>query len=113
MGESRVRKGLAQAVQLAGISDHRGQPLHITPHQLRHTYGTALINGGMSLQALMALLGHVTPEMTLRYSHLASETIKDAFDEAMTKVRARRPILVAGPSGSFVPDRSSGCTQKC
>jgi integrase len=105
MGEGRVRKGLAEAVQLAGITDPLGQTLHITPHQLRHTYGTALINGGMSLQALMALLGHVTPEMTLRYAHLASDTIRDAYDDAMTKVRSRRPVFVAGAGGAFVPDR--------
>ncbi len=36
----------------------------------------ALINGGMSLQALMSLLGHVTAEMTLRYASLASPTVK-------------------------------------
>ena len=105
MGEGRVRKGLAEAVRLAGITDQRGEPLHVTPHQLRHTYGTTLINGGMSLQALMALLGHVTPEMTLRYAHLASDTIKDAYDDAMAKVRSRRPVFVAGAGGSFVPDR--------
>ena len=48
------------------------RPLTVTPHQLRHTYATALANAGMSLQALMALLGHVTPEMTIRYATLAS-----------------------------------------
>ena len=37
----------------------------VTPHQLRHTYATELANAGMSLQALMALLGHVTPQMTI------------------------------------------------
>ena len=41
---------------------------HITPHQLRHTYATALVNAGVSLQALMALLGHVSAEMSLRYA---------------------------------------------
>jgi integrase len=105
MGEGRVRKGLAEAVRLASITDQRGLPLHVTPHQLRHTYGTTLINGGMSLQALMALLGHVTPEMTLRYAHLASDTVKNAYDEAMAKVRSRRPVFVAGAGGSFVPNR--------
>jgi hypothetical protein len=105
MGEGRVRKGLAEAVRHAGLTDHGGAPIHVTPHQLRHTYGTALINGGMSLQALMALLGHVTPEMTLRYAHLASDTIRDAYDDAMAKVRSRRPVFVAGSGGAFVPDK--------
>jgi len=42
---------------------------HITPHQLRHTYATALVNAGVSLQSLMALLGHVSAEMSLRYGN--------------------------------------------
>jgi site-specific recombinase XerD len=35
-----------------------------------HTYATALVNAGVSLQALMALLGHVSAEMSLRYGKL-------------------------------------------
>lgn len=103
MGEGRIRKGLAEAVTLVGLTDRRGQPLHVHPHQLRHTYGTSLINAGMSLQALMALLGHVTPEMTLRYAHLASDTVRHAYDDAMVKVRARRQLFVADASGAFCP----------
>jgi hypothetical protein len=34
-----------------------------------------MVNAGMSLPALMALMGHVTPEMTLRYARLASSVI--------------------------------------
>ena len=48
---------------------------HITPHQLRHTYATALVNAGVSLQALMALLGHVSAEMSLRYGRLFDTTV--------------------------------------
>lgn len=106
MGAGRIRRALADAVGAAGLHDPSGRPLHVTPHQLRHTYGTALINGGMSLQALMALLGHVTPEMTLRYAHLASDTVRNAYDAAMAKARTRQsPLLVAKASGTFVPDR--------
>ncbi len=105
IGGSRVRKGLTTAVALAGLTDQRGRPLHVTPHQLRHTYGTTLINAGMSLQALMALLGHVTPEMTLRYAHLASDTVRTAYDAAMVKARARQPILVADQRGSVVSNK--------
>lgn len=63
---------------------------------LRHTYATELANAGMSLQALMAVLGHVTPEMTLRYATLASPTLRVAYDEAMGKVRRLIPVAPAG-----------------
>lgn len=50
--------------------------LHTPSAKRRHTYATTLANAGMSLQALMALLGHVTPEMTIRYATLASPTTR-------------------------------------
>ena len=55
----RLRHGLDDAAAAAGLRGRDGQTLHVTPHQLRHTYATSLVNAGMSLQALMALLGHV------------------------------------------------------
>ena len=48
----------------------------------------------MSLQALMALLGHVTAEMTLRYATLASPALRAAYDEAIGKARPRLPLIV-------------------
>lgn len=54
----RLRRGLEDAVAAAGLPGRDGAPLRVTPHQLRHTYGTTLVNSGMSLQALMALMGH-------------------------------------------------------
>ena len=97
MGAGRIRRALDLAAVAAGLG-------HVHPHQLRHTYATSLVNGGMSLEALMAVLGHVTPEMTLRYAHLASDTIRDAYDTAIAKTRPRAR-LVAGPTGGFIPDR--------
>jgi integrase len=46
-----IRRGLAQAVYAAGFLDEVGKPLAITPHRLRHTFATSLINGGISVQA--------------------------------------------------------------
>ncbi len=97
-GAHRIRRGLHDAVNIAGLTGPGKQPLRVVPHQLRHTFGTELVNAGMSLPALMALLGHVTPEMTLRYAQLASPTVRAAYDTAMDKVRARRPIFVV-PAG--------------
>jgi len=105
VGASRMRRGLAQAAAAAGLIDRAGTALHITPHQLRHTYATSLVNAGMSLQALMALLGHATPEMTLRYAALADTTVRAAYDTAMSKIRTRRelPLVISGRP--VVPDR--------
>ena len=59
----------------------------------------------MSLQALMALLGHVTPEMTLRYATLASPTLRDAYDQAMGKMRRQFTLTPVGKP--IVPDKVS------
>jgi integrase len=73
----RLAKGLNQAA--AALHRPDGSPAHLTIHQLRHTFGTSLINAGISLPALMSLMGHVTPEMTLRYARLASPTVRTAY----------------------------------
>ena len=101
----RLRRGLEQAVAAAGLRGPDGAPLRVTPHQLRHTYGTELVNAGMSLQALMALLGHVSAEMTLRYASLASPTVRAAYEQAMTKFRSRQPLPLVIGGKPAVPDR--------
>jgi integrase len=96
LGPVRVRNALNQAAQTAGLTG-------VTPHRLRHTYGTELINAGMSLPALMALMGHVTPEMTLRYATLASPALRHAYDQAIGKLRRRIPVAPAGRPA--IPER--------
>jgi integrase len=92
----RIREGLRTAAAAAALPGPGGRPLNVTPHQLRHTYATELANAGMSLQALMAVLGHVTPEMTLRYATLASPALRSAYDQAIGKVRKSLPIAPVG-----------------
>lgn len=101
----RLRHGLDRAVATAGLRGRGGDPLHVTPHQLRHTYATTLVNAGMSLQALMAVLGHVSAEMTLRYASIASPTVRAAYEAAMGKVRTRSALVLAPAGRTAVPDR--------
>lgn len=101
----RLRRGLDDAVAAAGLAGRGGAPLRVTPHVLRHTYATSLVNAGMSLQALMAVLGHVSAEMTLRYASIASPTVRAAYEAAMGKVRARSALVVAPAGKTAVPDR--------
>jgi integrase len=101
----RLRRGLDDAVAAGKLTGRGGAPLRVTPHILRHTYATNLVNAGMSLQALMAVLGHVSAEMTLRYASIASPTVRAAYEAAMGKVRARSALVVAPTGRAAVPDR--------
>jgi integrase len=103
LGATRLRNGLLAASQAAGLRGPGGDVLVITCHQLRHTWATALANAGMSLQALMALLGHVTPQMTIRYATLASPALRTAYDEAMGKMRRQFTLTPAGKP--IIPDK--------
>jgi site-specific recombinase XerD len=76
---------------------------HIHPHQLRHTLATQAINRGMSLEAIAALLGHRSLDMTLRYAKIASGTVADEYFAVTEKVEAiygqpaQLPADAAGP----------------
>ena len=86
LSQRAVRDELDRAARAAGLD-------HITPHQLRHTYATALVNAGVSLQALMALLGHASAEMSLRYGRLFDTTVRAEYERALdlAKKQARTP----------------------
>ncbi len=91
LGSNRLRTELDRAARAAGIG-------HVTPHQLRHTYATALVNAGVSLQALMAILGHVSAEMSLRYGHLFNTTIRTEYERALDQAKARIGALPTCPA---------------
>ena len=61
---------------------------HIHPHQLRHTLATQAINRGMSLEAIAAMLGHRSMDMTLRYAKIAHRTVADEYFAVTDKVDA-------------------------
>ena len=102
LGATRLRNGLLAASEAAGLRAPDGRALIITCHQLWHTWATSS-NAGMSLQALMALFGHVTPQMTIRYATLASPTLRAAYDEAMGKMRRQFTLTPAGKP--IIPDK--------
>ena len=54
-------------------------------HDLRHVFASKMVMNGTSLYITGELLGHKTPNMTKRYSHLIPETLKKAVDEAFKK----------------------------
>ncbi len=83
-----LRAELARAAEAAGIGP-------VVPHQLRHTFATALVNAGCSLQSLMAMLGHVSAEMSLRYGRLFDETVRAEYERALTLAKGRLGDVLA------------------
>jgi integrase len=66
------RKTLWRVLKAAKIDDH------VRVHDLRHSFASLAVNAGQSLFLVQNLLGHASPAMTMRYSHLASVTLRDA-----------------------------------
>ena len=69
------------------ITKKAGLP-HVHPHQLRHTVATQAINRGMSLEAIAALLGHRSMDMTMVYARIADRTVADEYFAVTEKVEA-------------------------
>lgn len=61
---------------------------HVHPHQLRHTLATQAINRGMRLEAIAALLGHRSMEMTLVYAKIANRTVADEYEAVSSQIDA-------------------------
>jgi hypothetical protein len=59
----------------------------IVPHQLRHTYATEMLRAGVSFPALMKLLGHTDPDMTMRYVEVALTDLQREFQRARSHPR--------------------------
>lgn len=105
LSQNAVRDELERAADVAGLG-------HTTPHQLRHTYATALVNAGVSLQALMALLGHVSAEMSLRYGRLFDTTIRQEYERALTLAKQRAGIPVNTRTSLPLADITRGADWK-
>jgi len=86
-----LREQLARTAQTAGLAT-------VTPHALRHTYATALVNAGVSLQALMQLLGHVSAAMSLRYGRLFDTTVRAEYERALTQAKAALAAAQPAPT---------------
>ncbi len=101
LGQTALRLELQRAADAAGLE-------HVTPHQLRHTYATALVNAGVSLQALMALLGHVSAAMSLRYGQLFDSTVRTEYERAFDLAKSHLGPLPATRPGLPLVDITGG-----
>ena len=77
----RINRALNRVSRQAGIG-------HVNPHRLRHTLATQAINRGMRLEAIAALLGHRSMEMTLIYARIANRVVADEYAAVSAKIDA-------------------------
>ena len=101
-----IQRYVAAVAKRAGIG-------HVHPHQLRHTLATQSINRGMSLEAIAALLGHRSMDMTLIYARISDHTVADEYFRVTEAVEANYrqmgslPGGVPGAPGQHDSDRPS------
>jgi integrase/recombinase XerC len=82
---SKLRKRMSARSIWLMLKKHLSQTsiqLRVSPHKLRHSFATHLLDNGADLRSVQTLLGHANLSTTQIYTHVTMERVKEAYDEA-------------------------------
>jgi hypothetical protein len=92
------RMMLGRWLSACDVRDEHGRPVHLTPHQWRHTFATRLINRDVPQEVIRVLLDHDSSEMTAHYARITDQTVRRRWEQA-TKVNIKGERISIDPDG--------------
>jgi len=95
---SSYRGMLISWLVLCEVRDEHGQPVHLTPHQWRHTFACRLINRDVPQEVIRVLLDHQSTQMTAHYARITDQTVRRRWEQA-TKVNIKGERIDIDPDG--------------
>ncbi|HEY97296.1 MAG TPA: site-specific tyrosine recombinase XerD [Dehalococcoidia bacterium] len=84
-GERLTRQGFWQ--KLKEYAKSAGLDQKISPHTLRHSFATHMLNGGADLRSVQELLGHANISTTQVYTHLTTEQVRKSYDKSHPRAK--------------------------